>query len=397
MLKGLVSGFGPYSITSVTVVDGVATANLGTLARISPGVKIAIDGTGDAEVDTWHEIQKVEGNTISFNVETSDGTYTNGITLSYPSLGWTLVTRDANRSIIRNGISGSNRVYVEMAVDPDRTSTDPNQHYLRFRIVDDVKGLNQYRYWHPTENYRGFPWTANDSGGKVMWMLYGDDSYLNAGFNFPYNTATWHYLNYSTMHRVVIGDLGKTSLQRGGIIYMAPMIYINSSTKWSYKFGGTWTYGSSGFESSPNFDLITKINDKNNYSLTAYTACNLELTNPENSALFISGRPFFGNNNATKYLFSSQYNNVLITDRYRNIMGNLPGCYYISKRMTMSTSFDLRYPLKNVSCQGKLKNRFTYLIYGEDVANGYETNYFYEPTMRGNQPTVMLDLTGPIR
>ena len=70
-IKSLCTGYGPFPIASVTVVDKVATVDIGEVVKIYPRQKISISGTGVTDLDTWHEVDTIRAptNNVSYLID----------------------------------------------------------------------------------------------------------------------------------------------------------------------------------------------------------------------------------------------------------------------------------------------------------------------------------------
>jgi hypothetical protein len=103
LTKFLVSGFGPFNIDSIKVTNKVARVVTSEKKFYSlPGCKLAISGTGVTALDDSHEIVEVFRDGFSFEIDTPDREFTNGLTYSVPSLGWTLVKQTAILTIYKS-------------------------------------------------------------------------------------------------------------------------------------------------------------------------------------------------------------------------------------------------------------------------------------------------------
>lgn len=96
LTKFLVSGFGPFNIEKIKVTNKVVRVTTTEKNFYSvPGCKLAIAGTNVAAIDDSHELTEIFIDGFSFALDTPNAEFTNGLTYSVPSLGWTLVRQTA--------------------------------------------------------------------------------------------------------------------------------------------------------------------------------------------------------------------------------------------------------------------------------------------------------------
>ncbi len=187
LLKSLVSGHGPFPVVSLKVVDKVATVDIGEPAKLYPGVKINIEGTTIAAIDSWHEIETVEGQTFTFNIDVPNGEYTAGITMGYPSLGWSLSDRSGNTFLLKNGNSGLYSRYTLLSFNKNKPSgNDGWRNSLLVNQVECDGTINSIRLSIPSplQPLGMFITTEEDNQAAVdnEWYFYGDDSFVVMGY-----------------------------------------------------------------------------------------------------------------------------------------------------------------------------------------------------------------------
>ncbi len=183
ILKFMVTGFDPLTIESITVLDNVARVVTSEKAFYSvPGVKLNIDGTGVPELDTRQEISEVFSDGFAFEVEASDGAYTNGLTYSVAPLGWTLLQQDSKRLLLRSG-SGATQEF-NFLIDEMISTTNSNQPWRIGSVYYDVNNFNECVNGFPglggLVNRSLLPINMAIGYGDIpyFYWLYGDDAFV---------------------------------------------------------------------------------------------------------------------------------------------------------------------------------------------------------------------------
>ena len=181
ILKFMVTGFDPLTIESITVLDNVARVVTSEKAFYSvPGVKMNIDGTGVPEIDTRQEISEVFSDGFSFEVEASNGTYTNGLTYTPSPLGWSLVQQDSKRLLLRSG-SGATQEF-NFLIDEMVSTANANQPWKIGSVYYDANNFNECINGYPglggMINRSLLPINMAIGYGDIPmhYWLYGDDA-----------------------------------------------------------------------------------------------------------------------------------------------------------------------------------------------------------------------------
>lgn len=414
LINAMTTGFGPYPIVSVKVANKVATVDIGEKARLYGGVKISIDGTGVTDIDTWHEIDTVEGNTFTFKVDVPDGEYTNGITLSYPSLGWTLADRDANNFLFRSGSSGSSAHYVRLAFNRDRPNWAASENWRNTLIVEKVEcdgTLTSIRMVTPKDYNVGIYLVielAAPSNYNWQWYVYGDDTYAILGHKGYWRGGTL-YSKRANFWQCSFGEIRNSAYKAGTFIING---LVNPNYFWSsaavppsghqatdvgyggYLAGGNWNFDAS-------FVLVGRGNEYNCYTDQFGIASSVPLFASD----VRSGFNF--DKNVTKYINNNMYGRFVVYNRDYASIGEVPGVHPCIHMPSMVPAFTYIAPhngvdvlesfLKPVYPTGQLEGRKVYAFY----SGGYNT--FQPGTNNPNniyptwQSSILLDLTGPIR
>jgi hypothetical protein len=416
IIKSMSSGFGPYPVISVKVVNKVATVDIGEQCRLYGGVKINIDGTNVAAIDTWHEIDKVEGNTYSFNVEAPDGEFTAGITMGYPSLGWSLVDRDANNFLFKSGNSASSTHYVLFAFNRGRPANWPEGELWRNTItVEKVEcdgTINSIRMAIPKDYTLGMflPIEMNTPlNFDNMWYFYGDDAYVVMGHKGFWRGGNIH-TRRANMMQMQFGELTKSGYKNGIFLingntdvqnfWASPNIPPGNYHATISAFAGLLGGNISGFH--PTVVGATQVNERNHYMDQMNVTSTAPLWGPDGR----SGYNF--DKNVTKYVNSNLYGKFTIWNRNWEHMGDVPGVITMVHCPSMVPAFTYKNVnggvestvesvLKPVYLMGQYKNRKAYAIYAsgytQTQAGTYDGNNIYWPY----QSVCAFDLTGPIR
>lgn len=416
VVKALSSGFGPYPVTSLKVVNKIATVDIGEKVRLYPGVKINIEGTGVTDIDTWHEIDAIHDQSYSFIVDVPDGEYTVGVTMGYPSLGWTLMDRDnsgsdfslGRRLLFKNGISGSTTRYTLLSFNPGRPNlvSETWRHCVKVENVESDGTLNSIRFKIPFKNDLGAmlaieastPLTVNNN-----WYFYGDDAFVIMGHRTYWYVGTIQQKT-ANFNQLLFGELTKSPSKNGAWFAngMVNPAHIFTST---YTVGGQ-EYRNSGFGGilggKMNIIGATSLvasgstNEKYNYSIDCRAISDFAALQDR------SGYDYGISTN--RYLTTNKYGGVLIFDNSNDVVGSIPGVYHLAQQPMMSPAWFTTFSnltiesfLKSVECTGRLKNRKVYAFFSSGYTNsdlGYGDPY----NIRSDyQSTAMFDLTGPIR
>lgn len=414
MIKALSSGFGPFPIVSVKVVDKVATVDIGEKATLYGGVKISIDGTGVGAIDTWHEIDNVSGNTFTFNVEAPNGNYTNGVTLSYPSLGWTLADRDANNLLFRSGSSGTQAHYVRLIFNKDRPANWPDsekwRNTLTVQKVECDGTLNSIRMFIPSTYSVGIYLVTEVNAPASMnwqWYFYGDDAWVTMGHKGYWFPGTL-YSKRANFWQCSFGELAKTAYKNGHFVINGienpAYFWINPYTPSGHS---PTSAGYSGFlggnlgNFSATMVLCGQGNENNSYTDQFASTSTAPLWGSDSR----SGYNF--NTQVAKYVNNNMYGRITIWNRAYDYMGEVPGINLCVHTPNMGAAWTRFTPengvdviesfLKPVVCPGKLDKRKVYAFF----SGGYN---MYQAASNSNseiywpyQSSALMDLTGPIR
>lgn len=181
--KFMVSGFGPFNIDKIKVTDKVVRVTTSEKNFYSlPGCKLAISGTGVAALDDRHELLDIYKDGFSFALDTPNAEFTNGLTYSVPSLGWTLVKQTAVQTIYRSTDAVTpfyliiNKRAVGGYVD---VRYDYHTIYIAYNLDEAQEPIAQYPTpqtdsvqmlpIHPYTNY-----SAANLAARFNYFFYGD-------------------------------------------------------------------------------------------------------------------------------------------------------------------------------------------------------------------------------
>lgn len=143
LTKFLVSGFGPFDIEKIKVTGKVARVTTTEKNFYSvPGCKLSIAGTGVTVLDDAHEIKQVFSDGFSFDIDIPDREFTNGLTYSVPSLGWSLVKQTAVKAIYKSGPMAVVPFYVIVSRRAAGATADIRYDYQQIQIcyeLDDIQ------------------------------------------------------------------------------------------------------------------------------------------------------------------------------------------------------------------------------------------------------------------
>ena len=412
LLKSLVSGHGPFPVVSLKVVDKVATVDIGEPAKLYPGVKINIEGTTIAAIDSWHEIETVEGQTFTFNIDVPNGEYTAGITMGYPSLGWSLSDRSGNTFLLKNGNSGLYSRYTLLSFNKNKPSgNDGWRNSLLVNQVECDGTINSIRLSIPSplQPLGMFITTEEDNPAAVdnEWYFYGDDSFVVMGYRVWWTTGTTQ-TKRANLYQCMFGELAKSPFLSGSW-YLNAMenpqsIYTGDYTTIGYQIKACGYSGILGgylknFHSS-NI-ATTTINSKNNFTAKV-DAINSTPLGGERSG-------YDYGLSKSKYILNNSYGPIFIYDESREFIGSPPGIYFMYHLPGMVPAFTYQITyggatltiesfLKPAKPLGSLNKRKVYAFF----SGGWNT--YQAGSGAGNddiymeyQSTTLFDLTGPIR
>ena len=192
LTKFLVSGFGPWGIDKIKVTNKVARVTTSEKRFYSvPGCKLSIGGTNVAAIDDSHQLTEVFNDGFSFNIDTPDGEYTNGVTYSVPSLGWSLVKQTTVTTIYKSG-GGVVPFYVIIQKRPVGNFVDNRYDYHLVYIAYELDQNNDPVAAYPLSTSEGahmlpmhpytLSFTPDNYNAKMNWFFYGDPAmFIAAG------------------------------------------------------------------------------------------------------------------------------------------------------------------------------------------------------------------------
>lgn len=412
IVKSLVSGHGPFPIVSVKVVNKRATVDIGEQVRLYSGVKISIEGTNVTALDTWHEVQAIDGNKFEFDVEAPDGNYTSGVSMGYPAFGWRLLDRDANRILLQSGISGSQPHQVLLTFNRGRPNWGEGENWRNTMGIEKVESdgtLASVRNPIPSNYQIGMKMPiemATPLNYDHSWYFYGDDSFVIFGYRGWWQGNNM-YLKRANFNQVMFGELSRNQYKNGAFFINAEP---NIQTFWERNYGDNgqqltfsiWAGCLAGIVTNNHASVLisTTVNEVNNYGDQANVYATGYLPAGEGRTGFNFGL------GVSKYLNNNYYNTPMVANRRYEMVGEIPGVLFLSMAPHMAPAFTYKAPnnvdtiesmFKPLKLKGRLKDRKVYAFYSGDY-NAWQNGSNGPGDMWvPYQSIAALDLSGPIR
>ncbi len=392
IVEAMVSGFGPFPLVSINVVDNVATVDLGEPVTIHPGVKIDIQGTGVPEIDGLQEVDSISGNTLTFKVESSNSSFNNGLTFSYPSMGWSLLFRSSNKLVFRCGSSQGRDDCVMMRYEYVQGGSGA----LIFYKVKNPTSVDDYEEMSPLLNgperrlclLVHTVTTHTLAEKKYDYYFYGDDSFVLVGFNYQVGSPGSEQYEYRyQFSSAAFGVTSKSPMDNGGFI-LAGTYHYTWYTELSYYCSAfLWGNHGIGILSEAHVVAITEYGrDKDNFVIPAGLRGN-------GFVFDCSGNP--NNSPYQKVNPANNYFNVSIiggTD-FRHY-GFFPGLYWSFSAPPMDRVAPGVGIAFKVKATGELAGRHVVAMYSSRAGGPIDHKMSY---LRTSSASHLLDLTGPIR
>lgn len=160
----LVTGFGLQAVTSLVVVDGVATMTVPTTPSAVRDSVVLVSGVTPSGLNGEQRVTGTTSNTIKFATTVSNQTATGTISVKMAPAGWEKVFSGTNLAVYRSPNVQGTRQYLR--VDDTGTITALMRAYEG--MSDTNTGTDKWmdNYW--------FKSTAADST-PVGWQIYADD------------------------------------------------------------------------------------------------------------------------------------------------------------------------------------------------------------------------------
>lgn len=407
LTKFMVSGIGPFTIEKIEVVDKVARVTTTEKNFISlPGVKLSIDGTGNTSVDDRHELIAVFFDGFSFEVDTPDAVWTNGVTYSVPSLGWSLIKQTSVQSIFRSSTDAVIPFYLIITVKGAQTSSYPDERYnyhqvqLCYKLTEDLIPINPYPQFFQGSNHvlPIHQYTAVSSNTlwnyRALYYFYGDGAVINVAADFRPYTADEIKTN-------IMWGLASTSVgEARGISNALPYHYICgqriSAASWLTTTIGIATNAGSAtsqafagyYGSASTLDTTcigSKIDDEEIYYADG------GITFPRRLTGFYSGYRLVNLPNFITNQSEIVMTPMDLTDYNLARLGEIPGIYALDNRpfnMEGVSQKSLETIVRGI------KKRGAYVRASSATSS---TNGGGSQTGPANDAIAFIDLTGPIR
>lgn len=381
MHKAMCIGFGPYPAVSLEVVGGVATLTLAEEVTIHPGVKLVISGSGVVALDGLQEVDSIGSTTLTYRTDALDGVYSTNITYSYPSLGWTMLYKTADRIVLKSGASGSQEHCVLFALGKTLVNVCEAFAYKvkNPRSVFDFESISPPLLTGFQTNFK--VGKEANAGYKQVWFFYGDDAFVIQGHKIS-NLANDYISDRlkAGFNTLCYGELKKTTSSAGNF-FMRGSANEDCTTYAVEDYHNDLMYNCGLYKSWS----LTSGPDSNGYAVKSRILCDgYYETRSGNGTL---------NNTMQKTRLNVRYMGLFVMTETNKVEGFVPGLYFVMQKpvlLAIKNTLNILYPLK---ANGSLSNRKVYGMYGS-MGEGFASAGGFDPA--GSSVTV-LDLTGPIR
>lgn len=233
----LLTGYGAQTIQSITIENGVATADFGTAHKLQMFQWVKISGSIHTTLNAEFKILGATSNTIEFLIDLPDQIIVEVITCSLAPLGWSKPYSDTGRAVFQAKDLAKNPYFLRVDDTCDSLHTPSRAKFAKVGIleactgIDDISG-NQAPFdpLAPTKNWigTGAAGSTNANIGWARWMYATADG--NSGID--YYTISSNAANGARSWILVGDDEG---------FYILPSVVIKSSTS-QYK-GYSVCYG----------------------------------------------------------------------------------------------------------------------------------------------------------
>lgn len=204
----LKDGFNPFSVSSITVADNIATVTTSGSHGLVANNNVEFSGANEAVFNDRFTVLDVLSSTeFRFEIITSTTPATGTITGKIPHLGWTKPFTGTNLAVYR--APAGNRFFLRV--------DDTNAQYMTVRMFETMTDVNTGTGGSATVYWRKS--STSDSTARAWFVVGG-----TRGFYF---TSAWHASN-TAMHYV--HGFGDFVSYKENDLYNAILIGTNSTT-----------------------------------------------------------------------------------------------------------------------------------------------------------------------
>jgi hypothetical protein len=243
----LVNGYGEVSVSSITVLSGVATVVTSTDHNFTqpfliPTKKvILISGATPSELNGEKRITVVDATTFTYETTSPDGSATGTITAKVAGAGWTIEATGTNLKAYSNSAADNPAILrISDGVSFARVNG--------FSVLDDLTlGLGKQKFPNESQIVGGLSWNKYSSGPGT-WFIVAD------------HKVFYVFTSYSTYVGFPCGAFGQ--YKSPDPLFNGNNFIMGRSTTSTTATQNLWAYNSPGFtfaQKSPN-DLSISIN-----------------------------------------------------------------------------------------------------------------------------------------
>ena len=205
----LLTGYGAQTIQSITIENGVATADFGAAHKLQLFQWIKISGSTQVALNTEFKILGATTTTIEFLIDLPDQMVVEVLTCSLASLGWSMPFSDTGRAVFQAKDTSKNPYYLRVDDTCDPLHTPTRAKFAKVGIlesctgIDDISG-NQAPFDPalPTKNWIGTG-TSGATSAIIGWSRW---VYATSHTSYAANSALSATAIEGSRDWVLVGD-----------------------------------------------------------------------------------------------------------------------------------------------------------------------------------------------
>lgn len=171
----LLTGYGAQTIQSITIENGVATADFGAAHKLQLFQWIKISGSTQVALNTEFKILGATTTTIEFLIDLPDQMVVEVLTCSLASLGWSKPFSDTGRAVFQAKDTSKNPYYLRVDDTCDPLHTPTRAKFAKVGILESCTGIDDisgdqapFDPALPTKNWIGTG-TAGSTAAIIGW------------------------------------------------------------------------------------------------------------------------------------------------------------------------------------------------------------------------------------
>lgn len=173
----LVNGFGSQSVSQLTVTDGVAVLDFGSVHNLKQFQVIEISGADDLDLNGVFKIFGVTADKVEITVNAADQVATGTITCKLAPLNWTKVFSGMQKAVYQAKNRDVNPFFLRVDNSCDQLYGATYAKFAKVGIlvtcsdIDDISGVQApYEPSEPTRNWVGTGSGATVKAGWLKWQ-----------------------------------------------------------------------------------------------------------------------------------------------------------------------------------------------------------------------------------